>query len=131
MESEPSDVESVAARPLVRQQGNRDEKLHREALEEPTPVFGTAQPRAGLSGELRKVAYELPEHRMRHWALLMLADRLDATEDRLGGALAYPLEKPGARDAADRVRERPFLTFGTALAGAWLVRRALRHGGST
>ncbi|HLL53102.1 MAG TPA: hypothetical protein VK447_06115 [Myxococcaceae bacterium] len=45
-----------------------------------TPVFGTAAPPRGLSGVIRKVAYEVPTHRTKHWLLLMLADRVDVME---------------------------------------------------
>jgi hypothetical protein len=50
-----------------------------------TPVFGTAQPPQGISGLVRRRAYAIPEHRVRHWMLLLLADRLDLLEYRLGG----------------------------------------------
>jgi len=46
----------------------------------PTPVFGTAAPPRGLSGLLRKTAYGIPEHRARHFLLLMAADRVDVLE---------------------------------------------------
>jgi MYXO-CTERM domain-containing protein len=48
-------------------------------------VFGTAQPPYGLSGALRRGAYAIPEHRARHWMLLMLADRVELVEHRLVG----------------------------------------------
>jgi hypothetical protein len=49
-----------------------------------TPVFGTAQPPAGLSGVLRKYSYaRYSEGRAAHWLLLMLADRVDAWENHL------------------------------------------------
>jgi hypothetical protein len=41
---------------------------------------GTAQPLRGLSGVLRRAAYRMPEHEARHWALLLVADRVDAVE---------------------------------------------------
>lgn len=50
-----------------------------------TPVFGTASPPHGWSGELRRVAYEIPDHRASHWVLLLVADRVDAIESDLGG----------------------------------------------
>ena len=54
----------------------------RRGLDELTPVFGTAQPPHGVSGFLRRIAYGVPEHRARHWALLLMADRIDVLEDR-------------------------------------------------
>jgi hypothetical protein len=61
------------------------------------PVFGTAQPPAGLSGVLRKLAYRYPTNWARRWMVLMLADRVDAVEHgmrrslRGGAALASVL----------------------------------------
>jgi len=49
-----------------------------------TPVFGTAQPLRGLSGAVRRYAYaRYSEGRLAHWLLLMLGDRIDASEARL------------------------------------------------
>ncbi|RYZ42268.1 MAG: hypothetical protein EOO71_08640 [Myxococcaceae bacterium] len=53
------------------------------------PVFGTAQPPAGLSGLLRKAAYGKPDHVPSHWMLLLLADRVDVWEHRLRRALPW------------------------------------------
>jgi hypothetical protein len=44
------------------------------------PVYGTAQPPAGLSGLIRKLAYRYPDSQARRWMMLMLADRVDAVE---------------------------------------------------
>jgi hypothetical protein len=46
------------------------------------PVFGTAVPPRGISGLVRKAAYGYPDHAMRHWALLLLSDRIDLWEHR-------------------------------------------------
>jgi hypothetical protein len=45
-----------------------------------TPVFGTSTPPRGLSGRLREAAYQLAENDIRHWLLLLLADRVDVVE---------------------------------------------------
>lgn len=47
-----------------------------------TPVFGTTQPLKGLSGAIRKAAYNLSEGRASHWLLLIFADRVDVMESR-------------------------------------------------
>lgn len=53
-----------------------------------TPVFGTAQPLHGLSGALRRYAYRrFSEGRLAHWMLLVLGDRVDVLEHRIGDAL--------------------------------------------
>lgn len=49
-----------------------------------TPVFGTAQPPRGLSGLIRRAAYRIPEHKAGRWMLLLLGDRIDVWESRLG-----------------------------------------------
>lgn len=44
------------------------------------PVFGTAQPLHGVSGAVRRIAYDrFSEGRATHWLLLLLGDRIDAT----------------------------------------------------
>jgi hypothetical protein len=48
-----------------------------------TPVFGTSIPPRGLSGVLRRAAYRIPDHKPRHWMLLLLADRIDVWEGRV------------------------------------------------
>lgn len=50
-----------------------------EHLEMP-PVFGTSCPPKGLSGLLRRWAFHHSEGRMRHWLILLAADRIDVIE---------------------------------------------------
>lgn len=45
-----------------------------------TPVFGTSTPPKGLSGLIRRLAYKLTENDIRHWLLLLLADRVNMVE---------------------------------------------------
>jgi hypothetical protein len=45
-----------------------------------TPVFGTAQPPTGVSGRIRHWAYKHSENDLRHWLLLLLADRVNVVE---------------------------------------------------
>jgi hypothetical protein len=45
-----------------------------------TPVFGTSVPPSGLSGALRRRAYQRSENDLRHWFMLMFADRVDVVE---------------------------------------------------
>ena len=65
--------------------------LKRRGLEELTPVFGTAVPPRGLSGWMRRMAYQVPEHHTSHWFVLLLADRVDALESNPLRALPYAL----------------------------------------
>lgn len=45
-----------------------------------TPVFGTSSPPSGFSGWIRRMAYKLSENDIRHWLLLLLADRVNVVE---------------------------------------------------
>lgn len=45
-----------------------------------TPLFGTSVPPSGLSGLMRRFAYKLTENDIRHWLLLLLADRVNVIE---------------------------------------------------
>jgi hypothetical protein len=45
-----------------------------------TPVFGTAQPPRGLSGMIRSGAFRYSENDLRHWLMLLFADRVDVVE---------------------------------------------------
>ncbi|MDB6092409.1 MAG: hypothetical protein JWN85_5193 [Gammaproteobacteria bacterium] len=52
-----------------------------------TPVFGTACPPSGISGAIRRYAYRFSEGRTSHWLLLLMADRIDVMESRVGALL--------------------------------------------
>ncbi len=69
------------------QQSQEVEVLH--SLERPalTPVFGSSLPPRGLSGRLRRYAFGFSESDLRHWLVLLLADRVDMLEG-LGEDLA-------------------------------------------
>jgi hypothetical protein len=45
-----------------------------------TPIHGTAQPPSGLSGMLRRVAFKFAENDIRHWLILLGADRINVVE---------------------------------------------------
>jgi hypothetical protein len=55
------------------------------SLERPhiTPVFGTTAPPKGMSGAVRRVAFGYSESDLRHWLLLLLADRINVGEGLL------------------------------------------------
>lgn len=62
------------------------EILH--SIERPglTPVFGTACPPSGLSGKLRRIAFRRSENDIRHWMMLLMADRVNVIEGLLDDA---------------------------------------------
>ncbi|RZK60537.1 MAG: hypothetical protein EOO91_00940 [Pedobacter sp.] len=45
-----------------------------------TSVFGTTVPPSGLSGKIRRYAFQHSEDRYRHWLPLILADRVNVVE---------------------------------------------------
>ena len=45
-----------------------------------TPVFGTSTPPTGLSGMLRRFAFKFSENDIRHWLVLLFADRVNVGE---------------------------------------------------
>lgn len=125
MEASPEEPADGAHWARPERQRNAGDHLVRAALDRPTPVVGTAQQPRGLSGSLRRAAYRIPEHYARHWALLMLADRVDVLEDRLGAAMAGPMEQVGFDTGAHFARKNPLGLLAGAVAGAWLAKRLL------
>jgi len=90
----------------------------RKGLRRLTPVYGTAQPPRGVSGILRRLAYTIPEHRARHWMLLLLADRVDVLEGRLGEALARPIRRTPLAPLGGPIERNPVGVLGISLLGA-------------
>lgn len=45
-----------------------------------TPLFGTTVPPSGLSGALRRFAFKYSENDIRHWLMLLFADRINMFE---------------------------------------------------
>lgn len=66
-----------------------------------TPLFGTAQPPGGLSGMIRRLAFKSTENDLRHWLLLLLADRVNVVEgvvdDLTHGKIPNPLAEMGIK----------------------------------
>lgn len=68
------------APPPLPQQAQRVEVLHSTERPGLTPVFGSTLPPSGLSGVLRRHAFRHSENDLRHWLVLMLADRVNVVE---------------------------------------------------
>ena len=45
-----------------------------------TPVFGTSTPPTGVSGVIRGAAFRYSENDLRHWLMLLFADRVNVVE---------------------------------------------------
>lgn len=66
--------------PRPRQQGTRIEVLSSNERTEMPATFGTATPPSGVSGGLRRAAFKYSESNLLHWAMLLIADRINMIE---------------------------------------------------
>jgi hypothetical protein len=73
----PEPLVKVAGFPSQQTEGMPSAKSRYRSL---TPVYSTAVPLRGLSGVIRRIAYQVPDYKPRRWMLLMLADRVDVIE---------------------------------------------------
>jgi len=99
-----------------------------------TPIFGTAQPPKGLSGMIRRVAYNWSENDLRRWLLLLAADRVNVVEgigeDLVHGKVPNVLAEMGIK--AEWEHNRAGLVKKAVIAGAvvgtvaYLLRRRER-----
>jgi hypothetical protein len=99
--------------PWERPEQQTSEVLVLHSTERPgiTPVFGTSVPPSGLSGLLRKRAFRRSENDLRHWLMLMLADRVNVVEGLASDWRRAPRGKQLASLAV------------VALGSWWLLRR--------
>lgn len=85
-----------------------------------TPLFGTSAPPRGLSGAIRRFAYKLTENDIRHWLLLLVADRVNVVEgigeDLARGKVPNVLSEMGIK--AEWEHNRAGLVRKVAVAGA-------------
>lgn len=100
-----------------------------------TPVFSSKQPPSGLSGMIRRLAFKLTENDVRHWLLLLAADRVNMVEgigeDLLRGKVPNVLSEMGIKA---EIKHNPAglakkVLITTALAGGvwyWMQRRRER-----
>ncbi|MFD0668010.1 hypothetical protein ACT80S_09835 [Ramlibacter sp. MAHUQ-53] len=100
-----------------------------------TPVFGTSVPPAGLSGRLREFAFRYAEGDLRHWMLLLLADRVGVGEgvlsDLARGRVPNVFAEMGLgtewrHNRAGLVRKVAVAAAVTGVA-VWLLRRPRRR----
>ena len=63
-----------------------------QSIERPSlpPVFGTACPPSGLSGRIRRRAFAHSENDLRHWMMLLFADRVNVVEGLIEEARESP-----------------------------------------
>lgn len=78
--------ERIPARPIGLHWDQPDQQPHTVGIlcsterDGITPVFGTTLPPKGASGAIRRIAFKFSENDLRHWLLLLLADRTDMVE---------------------------------------------------
>lgn len=77
-----------------------------------TPVYGTSCPPSGLSGWIRRRAFRHSENNIRHWMMLLMADRVNVVE----GLLQDTRRSRGASTAA-------VVGLAGVLLAAWWWRR--------
>lgn len=122
--------------PLEQQQSSV-RVLHSNERAGLTPVFGTTVPPSGLSGRLRERAFRYGEGDLRHWTLLLLADRVNVGEGLLSdlahGHVPNVFAEMGL--ATEWRHNRAALVRKTLVASAlvgvavWLLRRRRRGRG--
>lgn len=83
MEHMPPRLDVTEDRRFPAQQPRVD-VLHSNERPGLTPLFGTSAPPSGLSGGLRRVAFKFSENDLRHWLLLLAADRVNMVEGLVG-----------------------------------------------
>jgi hypothetical protein len=104
-----------------------------QSIERPhySAVFGETVPPSGLSGQLRRYAFQHSESRYRHWLPLLLADRINVVEELVkdvkNGHIPNLFVEMGGRalwkyDKATLFKKTAFCALGT-LAAVWAVRR--------
>ncbi|CAG5067825.1 hypothetical protein DYBT9623_00552 [Dyadobacter sp. CECT 9623] len=108
------------------------EVLHSNERPGLSAVFGTPNPPAGLSGKIRRFAFRYSESMIRHWLLLLIADRVNMIEgvhqdiqsghvpdffSELGGKSELKYNKPGL------IRKIALGSLITIVAVAWLGRK--------
>lgn len=117
------------------QQEKTVELLQSTEHERTPAVFGTPNPPSGLSGVIRKQAFNYSENMLRHWLLLILADRVNSMEGVLEDVTHAKLPNIWKEKGLDALWEHDKNKFGrraavnvvavAAVAGfaAWMLLR--------
>ena len=84
MERTPPRLENVHwERPATQRNRHGIVVFHSNERPGLTPIYGTRTPPRGLSGLLRRLAFRYSENDLRHWLVLLAADRVDVGEGLL------------------------------------------------
>lgn len=121
------------------QQLQQVEVLHSTERRGITPLFGSSVPPSGVSGRLRRIAFRYSENDLRHWLLLLFADRVNVFEGlgddlrqgrvpnlyaEMGGAAEWRYNRAGV------LRKALVVTAVVGLAAYLLSQRSRRRSGS-
>lgn len=133
MERTPPRLEVQPAPPA--QQPVDVEVLHSTERPGITPIFGSPLPPRGLSGVMRRAAFRHSENDLRHWLMLLAADRVDMVEglvsDLAHGHVPRIYQEMGGRaelrhNPAGAARKAAGLVVVAGLAWWFLSRRERR-----
>ena len=100
-----------------------------------TPIFGSPLPPRGVSGQVRRLAFGYSENDLRHWLLLLFADRVDVVQglvsDVAHGHVPRLYAETGGRaelrhNPRAAVAKAAVLVAGAALFMAWRRGRSRR-----
>jgi hypothetical protein len=116
MERTPPRLEGVHWQEPEAQQSSVEILQSTEHFRRP-PVFGTSVPPRGMSGWMRRRAFHHSENDLRHWLMLLAADRVDAVE----GLAIDAFRSPKARSATVTA-----VAVTSIAIGLWLVVRPRR-----
>ena len=113
--------------PPVRMEGEPAVPLHGRPGKTMPPMFSTSVPLQGISGRIRALGYRYPDHKVRHWLLIMAGDRVETAGARLAGLvkMAAPglLAVAGMRAMgmrrARKLRRRAGNEWSTSAREAW------------
>ena len=93
-----------------------------------TPVFGTSVAPSGVSGKMRDVAFRYSENDIRHWLILLGADRINMVEgllDDLAHGHVPNLWKEMGLASEWRYNRKGFITKAAVIGGAALLAYAI------
>lgn len=130
-EHRPARLQHVHFEEMPPQKPNVD-VLHSAERPGLTPVFGSTLPPRGASGALRRFAFGYSENDLRHWLLLLAADRVDVVEglvsDLAHGHVPRLYAETGGRaelrhNPRAAVAKAAVLAAGLTLFIAWRRRR--------
>lgn len=113
------------------------EVLHSTERTGLTPIYGTTLPPAGLNGSMRRLAFRYSENDLRHWLILLAADRVQVGEtlitDLAHGRVPNLYKEMGGpaelqHNPVGAARKAALLGVGIALLIAVSRRRGRRRG---